>query len=140
MKQTRCILMAQFLGMIFICMLFVVVFETGVLESGIAAGDDANTEFVLTTFMELMTLVSIPVALKLFKFKRVSDELAARKAEGLRKWGVLRLSILEFPLLANTLLYYIYMNTTFGYMAIIIVLTLPFVYPSLSRCLAEVEN
>jgi hypothetical protein len=62
------------------------------------------------------------------------------KAIALRKWGVLRLSMLEVPLLANTLFYYIYMNTTFGYMAIILLICLAFVYPSMNRCLADVEN
>jgi hypothetical protein len=32
------------------------------------------------------------------------------------------------------------MNTTFGYMAIIGLLCLPFVFPTMSRCEAEVED
>ena len=56
------------------------------------------------------------------------------------KWGTIRLLILEVPMLVNTLLYYIYMNTTFGYMAIILLLCLPFVFPSLNRCLAETSD
>jgi hypothetical protein len=56
------------------------------------------------------------------------------------KWGLLRLLILEVPMVVNTYLYYIYMNTTFGYMAIIGLLCLPFVFPTMSRCQAEVED
>ena len=37
----------------------------------------------------------------------------------------------------NTYLYYMYMNPTFGYLAIILLLTLPFVMPTESRCIAE---
>ena len=48
--------------------------------------------------------------------------------------GMTRLIILEAPMVINTLLYYIYMNTTFGYLGIILLLCLPFVFPSLSRC------
>ena len=33
--------------------------------------------------------------------------------------------------------FYIYMNPTFGYLAIILLLCLPFVFPSQSRCIAE---
>ncbi|MBQ8712837.1 MAG: hypothetical protein IJ551_08505 [Prevotella sp.] len=55
----------------------------------------------------------------------------------MKKWGVLRLIMLEVPMLVNTLLYYAYANTAFGYMAIIIAITLPFVYPSMNRCMAE---
>jgi hypothetical protein len=40
-------------------------------------------------------------------------------------------------LLANTLLYYVFMNTSFGYLAIIILLCMPFVYPSKDKCMAE---
>ena len=47
--------------------------------------------------------------------------------------------MLLLPLWADTLLYYLYMNTTFGYLGIILVLCLPFVYPSESRCEAETE-
>ena len=56
------------------------------------------------------------------------------------KWGMLRLLILEVPMVIDTLLYYIYMNTTFGYLAIILLLCLPFVFPSLNRCLAETSE
>ena len=56
------------------------------------------------------------------------------------KWGMLRLLILEAPMVIDTLLYYIYMNTTFGYLAIILLLCLPFVFPSLNRCLAETSE
>ena len=55
------------------------------------------------------------------------------------KWGTIRLLTLEVPMLVDTLLYYIYMNTTFGYLGIILALCLPFVYPSLSRCEDETE-
>ncbi len=56
------------------------------------------------------------------------------------KWGLLRLLILEVPMVVNTYLYYIYMNTTFGYLAIILLLCLPFVMPTESRCLAETSE
>ena len=53
------------------------------------------------------------------------------------KWGLIRLLIIEVPMLADTLLYYIYMNTTFGYLGIMLLLCMPFVYPSMNRCIAE---
>ena len=51
-----------------------------------------------------------------------------------------RLLILEAPMVINTLLYYIYMNTTFGYLGIMLLLCLPFVFPSLNRCEGEVTE
>jgi hypothetical protein len=100
---------------------------------------DKQSEFLLTFLMELMTLGCAFLALRLFKFEKIHQELISDKAVALRKWGVIRLVMLLFPLWADTLLYYIYMNTTFGYLGIILVLCLPFVYPSLSRCEAEIE-
>lgn len=60
-----------------------------------------------------------------------------KKEPAMLKWGMLRLLILEAPMVSNTYLYYIYMNTTFGYLAIILLLCLPFVFPTLNRCIAE---
>ena len=62
------------------------------------------------------------------------------KEQALLKWGLIRLILLELPMLCNTLFYYQFMNTTFGYMAIIQLLCLPFVVPTMGRCLAEVEE
>ena len=118
----------------------VVLFETGVLEFGFYAASSEQAEFLLTTMMELLTLAVIPLALKMFKFGRVKKDLLSRKADALRKWGMLRLLMLLVPLVVNTLLYYMYANTTFGYMAIILVIVLPFVYPSMNRCLAETSE
>ena len=118
----------------------VVLFETDVLMFGYYVGSGEQAEFLLTTMMELLTLAVIPLALKLFKFPRVHADLVSRKAEALRKWGLLRLLMLLVPLLVNTLLYYAYANVAFGYMAIILVIVLPFVYPSMERCQSETEE
>ena len=117
----------------------VLIYESGVLENGLLAGQDQQVEFIITTMMEILTLACIPLALKLFKVEKVRTDLITRKAAGLRHWGVVRLGLLLVPLFADTLLYYMYMNTAFGYLAIILVLCLPFVYPTMNRCLAETE-
>ena len=126
-------------SMIGITVLLVVLFETDVLPSGLMA-TEKQTEFLLTTLMELLTLASVYMALRLFKFEKVHQELVTRKADGLRRWGLIRLAILLLPLPLNTVLYYLFMNTTFGYMAIILAICLPFVYPSEARCEAETES
>ena len=63
-----------------------------------------------------------------------------RQEPALKKWGILRLLLLEVPMFLNTLLYYMFMQTTYGYLAIIAALSLPFVYPTLGRCMDEVEE
>ena len=139
MEQTRKMLMTLYIGVIAVAIAMIALYELDLFVPGAEAGRDNAVEFVLTTIMELATLACAYLALRLFKFQKVHDDLTARKEAALRKWGVLRLALLGVPLLANTLLYYLYMNPTFGYMAIILALCLPFVFPGKNRCEAEVS-
>lgn len=140
MKQTQTILKLQFWTDLTVTAVMAVLFETEVLSTGLLAGLSPNTELVVTTLVELLSLLLIPVSLKMFKFKPVRQDLVQRKEQALRKWGVVRLGVLFSVLFVNTLLYYIYMNTAFRYLAIITLLCLPFVYPSRDRCLTETEE
>ena len=133
MKETSVFVSGTVLPLMIVC-----IYETEVVVPGLLA-TDKQSEFLLTFLMELMTLGCAFLALRLFKFEKIHQELISDKAVALRKWGVIRLVLLLFPLWADTLLYYLYMNTTFGYLGIILVLCLPFVYPSESRCEAETE-
>jgi SNF family Na+-dependent transporter len=139
MKETKKLLMTIYVAGIVLALAIVCLYETNVLEAGLLA-TDKQSEFLLTFLMELMTLGCAFLALRLFKFEKIHQELTTGKAVALRKWGVLRLQILLVPLWADTLLYYIYMNPTFGYLGIILALCLPFVYPSMNRCEAETEE
>lgn len=136
MEKTQKILMAFFLGLLAAALLMVVLYETDVLEAGVLA-DSKQTEFIATTTMEITTLAGVFLALRLFKFRAIHQNLVSQKAPALLKWGLLRLVLLEGQMLCNTYLYYIYMAPTFGYMAIIQLLCLPFVWPSMERCMAE---
>lgn len=148
MKQVRNILAAIFWGLLGISVLLAVLFECEVLPAGVSTvtvtGSETSTsatvEFLCRFTMEVVTLLGIWLSLRLFKFQRVHADLMTRKEVALKKWGVIRLLLLEVPMLLNTILYYIYMQTTYGYMAIIAVLCLPFVFPTLSRCEGEVEE
>ena len=74
-----------------------------------------NTEsiqFLLTTVMELVTLASAYLGLRLFK----------------KSWK-LRMSIILVPLLLNAILYLVYQATPFFYMGVILLLCVPFVWP-----------
>ena len=71
-----------------------------------------NNEFILTTTMELVTLVCAYLGLRLFK----------------KSWK-LRLSLIVVPLLVNAILYIIYQTTPFFYLGVILLLCLPFVWP-----------
>ena len=136
MKQVSKQLLTFYIAQIVIALVFIVLFETDTLPVGVKA-DDKQSEFVLTALMEIISLGAAFLGLRLFKFKPIHNDLVNRKATAMWKWGMTRLIILEAPMVINTLLYYIYMNTTFGYLGIILLLCLPFVFPSLSRCEAE---
>ena len=69
-------------------------------------------QFLLTTLMELDTLVCAYAALRLYK----------------KKWQP-RMAMLLVPLLANAILYAIYETTPFFYLGVILLLCIPFVWP-----------
>ncbi len=120
-------LVMLFWGMIIVPVITAVLYETDILLGGDFAGNGyESTEFIVTIVMELLTLVSIPSALRLFKMagKKICNEVS------LMRFSLIRLAILLGPLWGNALLYYLFMNATFGYMAIITLIAMAFVYPA----------
>ena len=139
MKKVSKQLMMIYVLLVVVALAIVALYESGLLESG-ALADSKQTEFVAMTAMELTTLCAAFLGLRLFKFSKIHAELVSQQEPAMLKWGMLRLLILEVPMVCNTYLYYIYMNPTFGYLAIILLLCLPFVFPTLNRCLAETTS
>ena len=141
MEKTKKILMCEFYVTIFLALIVVILFENDLLITG-GLTEDKNSEFILATVFELMTIFGIPLALRLFKFKRVHEKITSDEscmAGRLVFWGTVRMMMICIPLFANTLLYYLYMNVAFGYMAIILLLCMFFIYPSRQRFLDETK-
>lgn len=138
MKHTQRLLMTIFLTAIALGLVIVTLFETDVLPCGIMTSEDKSTEFVAAFVMELLTICIIPVAMRLFRFKRIGARLIS--AEALKVWGMTRLLMLCVPMIVNTVLYYVFMNVAFGYMGIILFLCLFFVMPTMDRCLSEIKE
>ena len=90
MKETRNQLMAFFVFAIVFALAAVVAYETGFMESGLFA-ERKTSEFIFVSLMELLTLGGVFLALRLFKFNKVHDDLVAKKEHALFKWGLLRL-------------------------------------------------
>lgn len=137
MKRTQKLLMSTFATFVAVTLVIAALFESDLLPTGILKDDVGSDEFWAATIMELLTLCIIPMSLRLFKFGAVSRRLVS--AESLLKYGMVRMLMLCLPMLANTLLYYLYMNVAFGYMAIIVFLCLAFVLPTKTRCESEVS-
>lgn len=109
--------------------------ESGLLPEGVLKTADGSVEFAAVVTMELLSICVIPVALRLFKWKAVARRVAT--PEGLLRMGMARLLMLCVPMLANTVLYYLYVNVAFGYLAIILFLCMAFVLPTKERCADE---
>lgn len=133
-------LMGQFLLLVGLTLLLVVLYETELLTATSAGVADPSFTFVLLTVMELVTIVAIPLSLKLFSFRAVRRRLQEQKGGALLPWGTARIQMLCLPMLLNTCLYYQTMAPAFGYMAIILLLCLFFVYPSMERCYDETHR
>ncbi|MBR1463173.1 MAG: hypothetical protein IJ604_07330 [Prevotella sp.] len=139
MDKTIAKLKTLFYSLIIIALVLVVVYETDLILPG-ALSSDSKSSFVLSAIMELYTVCMIPLSLYLFRIPKIHQGLLSSPAKSLLCYGRLRMILLGVGLIANTLLYYLCMNVTFGYLAIIFLLVFPFVYPSKARCQAETSE
>ena len=129
MNKTISLLRTVLIANVGVAVVIAALYELDILPSGMLAGRPQD-EFLSIISMELITIVFIPVALRLFKTKDVEKRLEEGNIKAFRKWGLLRILMITVPLVLNTLLYYSFMNTTFGYMALILLICLPFIYPA----------
>ena len=129
MNKTISLLRTVLIANVGVAVVIAALYELDILPSGMMAGRPQD-EFLSTISMELITIVFIPVALRMFKTKDVEKRLEDGDIKAFRKWGLVRILMITVPLVLNTLLYYSFMNTTFGYMALILLICLPFIYPA----------
>lgn len=142
MKRTRNILMVLYWLMLLVA--------AGIYACGdfleidmawLSSEEYLQSKIVVQMVMILLTLGLVPLALYLFKMKRIQISLIANPSAALQKWGIIRILILGSLLVVNTLLYYMYgFEPAFGYLAVMVMLTMPFVLPTMSRCKAETEE
>lgn len=135
--------MCEMAAFLLAALLIIVLFETGLAEPGGWFGS-GNAVFVSAFVMEMITISFIPLALYLFKIRRIARYLTEDPAAAPSRllWlGTLRMMMLCVPLVLNTLFYYLFgLSVSFGYMAIILFLCLFMIYPSLGRCLYETTD
>ena len=141
MKKTRNLLMTIFSGALLLATLLYILGEFLNVDMGIFAENTREQRFICSTVMILLTIALLPLSLRLFKFKRISNDLQERKAPALAKWGTLRLCVMGALLVVNTFLYYAFeMEPSYGYLAVVTLLCMPFVIPTMSRCEEEVKT
>ena len=132
MNKTISLLRTVLIANVGVAVVIAALYELDILPYGMFTGRPQD-EFLSTISMELITIVFIPVALRLFKTKDVEKRLEEGNIKAFRKWGLVRILMITVPLVLNTLLYYSFMNTTFGYMALILLICLPFIYPAVRK-------
>ena len=136
MEKTALRLRILFFATLLVVGIIVVLFETGILSEGMCALDK-RMEYFAAVIVELFTLIAVPLALRLFKFGAVRRRLFEDKEHALAIWGTIRILILGLPMVMSALLYYLFLNASFGYIAIILLISMLFIYPSMERCVSE---
>lgn len=137
MNKTIILLKSLYTASVAICVIIILLFETDILMIELSEGGE-STEFYCLMMAELLTICVVPIALWMFRAKRIKKSLVADKEKALQKYGSIRIMMLAVPMIANTLLYYIFMLPSFGYLAIILFLSLFFVLPTKERCIQDV--
>lgn len=130
--------------LIIVAAAIITLFESGLLTTGTlydGTPESNHTAFVVSCIMEAMTIIAIPLALKLFSLKSIKQQLQEKKEAALLKFGIIRMLMLLVPLVVNITLYYVFAESVaFGYMAIILAIALTFITPTKERCQAETNH
>ena len=139
MQNTTTFLRIIFCGELLTPAILAAIFETDMLPAGAIAVDEVQ-EYVFSMCSVILTLISIPLALKLMTFKHVRAQVQ-QSEQNYRTWALLRIVLLGTPLIYNLLMYYLLsFNTSCGYMALICAVSFFFIWPSDGKMRYEREN
>lgn len=126
-----------FASYVLVSLVLVILGETDIISVGLLS-EQTIVEYYTAIVMELLTICIIPISLKLFHFKFVARKLTSFKQ--MQPWAICRLTMLGLPMVVNTVLYYLFYNVAFGYMGIILFLSMLFIVPSRQRCIDECQS
>ena len=109
--------------------LLVLIYETEMLPVGTQAYD-SKANYLVEMSGLLLTIICIPLALKLMNFSWVKKMLRQQPQKYLLLC-IIRLGLLGVPLLFDVLAYYLLgLDATLGYLALMIVVAFLFIWPS----------
>ena len=140
MKRIQKILQINYFLNLIIVLLWIVLNENDVLNIVGSAHENTNSDFLSASIMEVITICFIPVSLRLFRFGAIRQAIKDDNPPLLHTffaYSLVRLEMLLMPMLVNAVLYYVFMNVAFGYMAIILFLSTLFIFPTQERCEQE---
>ena len=99
--------------------------------------DDKQFEFVYQSFMILLTLGGIYVVLRLFKFEGIKKRIQEHQLTAYSRWSLIRMLVLEGIAILNIGGYFLFVNSSFVYLWLIIMLSFSFLYPTRERLINE---
>ncbi len=143
-EQIKRILIIQksaFLGVWTAPLLIVVLYETGLYQEGLLAGN-AQMEYILQSVSILLTIGLIPFALRMFNMnlvKRINELPLQQALKSYQAWSLLRLALLFVPAILALSFYYLTMNTTNLFCACMALIATMFCVPSESRIKNELD-
>ena len=143
-EQIKRILIIQksaFLGVWTAPLLLVVLYETGLYQEGMIAGN-AQMEYILQSVSILLTIGLIPFALRMFNLnlvKRIKELPLQQALKSYQTWSLLRLALLFVPAILALSFYYLTMNTTNLFCACMALIATLFCVPSESRIKNELD-
>lgn len=125
----------------FLCVLLVALYETDLLPQGVWVGD-FRMEYVFKMIAVLMTVVLIPLSLRVFKSSLVRYVRLLSMEEALksyRRWSEIRLAMLLAPALFDISVYYWILDTTTLLCGCMVLIASLFCVPGRERLLAELD-
>ena len=143
-EQIKRILIIQksaFLGVWTAPLLLVVLYETGLYQEGMIAGN-AQMEYILQSVSILLTIGLIPFALRMFNLnlvKRIKELPLQQALKSYQTWSLLRLALLFVPAILALSFYYLTMNTTNLFCACMSLIATLFCVPSEGRIKNELD-
>ena len=143
-EQIKRILIIQksaFLGVWTAPLLLVVLYETGLYQEGLLAGN-AQMEYILQSVSILLTIGLIPFALRMFNLnlvKRIKELPLQQALKSYQIWSILRLALLFVPAIMALSFYYLTLNTTNLFCACMALIATLFCVPSESRIKNELD-
>jgi hypothetical protein len=143
-EQIKRILIIQksaFLGVWTAPLLLVVLYETGLYQEGLLAGN-AQMEYILQSVSILLTIGLIPFALRMFNLnlvKRIKELPLQQALKSYQTWSLLRLALLFVPAIMALSFYYLTMNTTNLFCACMTLIATLFCVPSENRIKNELD-
>ena len=140
-KRILTIQKSLFLGVWTAPLLIVILYETGMYQEGIIAGN-AQMEYIFQSASILLTIGLIPFALRMFNLnlvKRIKELPLEQALKSYQIWSTVRLSLLFVPVILGLSFYYLTMNTTNLFCSCMALIATLFCMPSESRIKNELD-